>query len=257
MLVNGLSAQVLITGQEAANDTLTINGQGGDDIIDASGLPAGQIKLTVDAGDGDDVVVGSAGDDVILGGNGNDVLLGAAGNDVIFGGAGDDRMTWNPGDGSDIFEGQSGNDLLTFNGSNASEIFDISANGSRVRLTRDVGNITMDLNSVEMMELRTLGGFDTVTVNDLTGTGLAVVAVDLAATPGGSSDGQADTVIINDSATATGLLITQSGQSILVHGGAADVFISGHDAGDTLQLNGLGGADDHRRLDAGGRSDLH
>ena len=72
-----------------------------------------------------------------------------------------------------------------FNGSNANENIDISANGGRARLFRDVGNITMDLNGIEHIQLNALGGADTVTVNDLTGTGVTQVAIDLAA-PAGS-----------------------------------------------------------------------
>ena len=64
-------------------------------------------------------------------------------------GAGDDKFIWNPGDGSDTVEGQAGTDTLQFNGSNANENVDISANGSRVRFFRDVGNVTMDLNGIE------------------------------------------------------------------------------------------------------------
>ena len=56
---------------------------------------------------------------------------------------------------------------------------DISANGGRVRLFRDVGNVTMDLNGVEHIQLNALGGADTITVNDLTGTGVTQVAIDL------------------------------------------------------------------------------
>ena len=51
-----------------------------------------------------------------------------------------------------------------------------------LRLTRDVGNVTMDLNGVEHIQLNALGGADTVTVNDLTGTGVTQVAIDLGAT---------------------------------------------------------------------------
>ena len=51
------------------------------------------------------------------------------------------------------------------------------------RLTRDVGNIIMDLNGVEHINLNALGGADTITVNDLTGTGVTQVAIDLAPRP--------------------------------------------------------------------------
>ena len=42
----------------------------------------------------------------------------------------------------------------------------------------------MDLNGVEHIQFNALGGADTITVNDLTGTGVTQVAIDLGATPG-------------------------------------------------------------------------
>ena len=86
----GLSAQVSITGAEAANDRLTVNGLAGDDVVDASGLAAGAIQLTADGGDGDDVLIGGDGNDVLLGGPGDDVLIGGPGTDTLDGGEGDD-----------------------------------------------------------------------------------------------------------------------------------------------------------------------
>ena len=120
-MVRGLPEQVKITNAEAG-DTLIINGGAGNDTIDASSLKAGQVKLTINGGDGDDTIKGSAGDDVINGGRGNDTALLGAGNDTFV---------WNPGDGSDIVEGQAGTDTLQFNGANINEKIDISANGSR------------------------------------------------------------------------------------------------------------------------------
>ena len=66
-----------------------------------------------------------------------------------------------------------------FNGANIDEKIDISANGGRVRFTRDVANITMDLNKVETIEFNALGGADNITVNDLTGTDVTQVDIDL------------------------------------------------------------------------------
>ena len=88
--VLGLSAQVNMTGAEAANDRLTVNALGGDDVVEASGLQAGAIQLTADGGEGDDVLVGGEGNDVLLGGPNDDVLVGGGGTDVIDGGDGDD-----------------------------------------------------------------------------------------------------------------------------------------------------------------------
>ena len=41
------------------------------------------------------------------------------------------------------------------------------------------GNINMDLNSIERIELNALGGADNITINDLTGTDVKEVAIDL------------------------------------------------------------------------------
>jgi Ca2+-binding RTX toxin-like protein len=87
--VAGLAAQVSVSGASAANDRLTVNGLGGADVIDASGVAAGSILLTHDGGDGDDVLIGGAGDDTLRGGAGDDVLLGGPGNDTLDGGPGD------------------------------------------------------------------------------------------------------------------------------------------------------------------------
>ena len=133
-------------------------------------------------------------------------------------GAGNDTFVWNPGDGSDTVEGQAGTDTLLFNGSNANENIDISANGTRVRLFRDVGNVTMDLNGVEEIQLNALGGADTITVNDLTGTDVTQVAIDLAAAGTTSGDGQADTVIVNGTAGDDTIKIASIGSAVTVSG---------------------------------------
>ena len=114
----------------------------------------------------------------------------------VFLGAGDDTFQWNPGDGSDAVEGQGGRDTMVFNGSDAAENFDISANGNRVRFTRDVGGVTMDLDGIEEIDLNALGGADTITVNDQSATGLNTVNLDLDSSAG-IGDGQADAVIVN------------------------------------------------------------
>ncbi len=49
---------------------------------------------------------------------------------------------------------------MLFNGSAGNEIFDVSANGGRLRFTRNLGNIVMDMNDVEKVDLNALGGVD-------------------------------------------------------------------------------------------------
>ena len=84
--VIGLAARVNLTGAEAANDRLTVRTLAGDDVVDATELAAAALKLTLDGGDDDDILLGGAGDDVLLGGEGDDVLLGGRGIDTIDGG---------------------------------------------------------------------------------------------------------------------------------------------------------------------------
>jgi Ca2+-binding RTX toxin-like protein len=243
LLVNGLPVQVSIIGQEGANDSLTINGLGDADNINASGLAAGQIKLTIDGGTGNDIITGSAGADFLIGGDGDDTVTGGRGDDVALLGANDDTYIWNPGDGSDTVEGQAGTDTLVFNGANIAENFDVSANGGRVRFTRDVANITMDLDDVEKIALKALGGADDVVVNDLSGTDVEQVAIDLRAN-GGGGDGAVDTVTANGTAGTDSIIVSQSGQSILVDGLPAQISIIGQEAAnDKLLINGLGGDD--------------
>jgi Ca2+-binding RTX toxin-like protein len=88
----GLATTFNILRPEAANDRLTVNGRGGDDVIEAGGLAVTGIALTADGGDDDDVIVGGDGGDVLLGGNGDDVLVGGPGQDVLDGGAGSNTV---------------------------------------------------------------------------------------------------------------------------------------------------------------------
>ena len=147
-----------------------------------------------------------------------------------------------------------GTDTLQFNGSNVGEHIDISANGGRATLFRDVGAVTMDLNSVERIRIAASGGADTVTVNDLTGSGVRQVAVDLAAAGTGSGDGQADTVVVNGTAGDNRISIASSGASVTVRGLSAQVIIDhAEGADDSLVVNGLDGNDtiNASALDAG------
>jgi Ca2+-binding RTX toxin-like protein len=68
---------------------VTVNALGGDDVVDASGLAATSALLTLNGGNGDDVLIGGAGNDVLLGGAGDDVLIGGPGTDTLDGGADD------------------------------------------------------------------------------------------------------------------------------------------------------------------------
>jgi Ca2+-binding RTX toxin-like protein len=99
--VSGLPALVSISGAIAGSDRLTVNAQAGADVVDASALPANSALLTLDGGDGDDVLFGGAGNDTLLGGLGDDVLIGGPGTDTLDGQDGDNVVIQSLG-GNDV-----------------------------------------------------------------------------------------------------------------------------------------------------------
>jgi Ca2+-binding RTX toxin-like protein len=224
------------------SENLQVNLNGGDDTFTAGNGLAGLISLAVNGGAGNDTITGGDGNDRLSGGDGNDTIIGGRGNDVLIGGAGDDTFVWNPGDGSDIVEGGDGFDTMQFNGSNASENIDLSANGSRLRLFRDIGNVTMDVNGLERVDVNALGGADTITVNNLSGTGVSEVNLNLSGA-NGAGDSAADTVVVNGTAGADSVTVASDASGITVAGLAAQVHISGSEPTDRLNINTRAGDD--------------
>jgi Ca2+-binding RTX toxin-like protein len=233
--VKGLGYLVNVMTPEASLDALTVNGLGGADVIDASALPAGVISLTLNGGLGNDLFLGSQGDDVMNGGDGDDVALM---------GAGDDTFVWNPGDDSDILEGQAGFDRMLFNGSSAAENVDIAATGGRVIFFRNIATVTMDLNDVEGIDFNALGGSDTVVVNDLSGTDVTEINLNLAGVGGSTGDGQADNIIVMGTTDDDVALVVGDAAGVSVLGLAALVNITNAEAAnDRLTINALAGDD--------------
>jgi Ca2+-binding RTX toxin-like protein len=227
----------------AAADELVINALGGDDRVEAGGVPVGAITFTVDGGAGDDDLIGTDGADVILGGDGSDFVDGQRGDDVVALGAGElDLFTWRPGDGSDRIDGGDGRDALTVSGSSAGEVVSLSAVGERFRVTRDVDDVALDTSGLESFSFFSFGGSDRVVVNDLAGTGVDLV--DLSLFDFGVPGGNNDVVVVNGTAGDDSIAAESAGGVVAVTGLAARVRITGTDpAGDRLEVNGLGGGD--------------
>jgi hypothetical protein len=97
----------------------------------------------------------------------------------------------------------------------------------------------MDTDDVERVDFNALGGADTVTVNNLAGTDVTAVNVDLAGTLGGSTgDGAADQVIVkatdgDDSINVSG----DAASGVRVSGLAATVAILHPEATDRLDID--------------------
>ncbi|MFM8341387.1 MAG: calcium-binding protein, partial [Methylomonas sp.] len=143
------------------NDTLSVtsativNGNGGNDLITDNFTGVS----TINAGDGNDKVLGATGNDIINGDAGNDYLFGGAGSDLISGGDGNDVLIG--GAGYDILSGGAGADTfrwanivsgsetsLTVSAAIADSIGDYSfADGdvidlSSLNATVDIANVT-------------------------------------------------------------------------------------------------------------------
>jgi hypothetical protein len=202
-------------------------------------------QLTVFAGSGNDTLAGGDGAETFYGDSGNDTVDGNRGNDTGVLGTGRDTFRWDPGDGSDVVEGQGGTDTLDFNGAAGAENMSLAPNGHRSLFLRDVGNIRMDMNDVEQLDLTALGGVDTVTVGDMRGTGFRQANVDLsAAGDGGSGDGAADTVTVQGTDRRDNIDVAARRGVVEVDGLATTVHIPGSEPTDTLQVNAISANDD-------------
>jgi hypothetical protein len=140
-------------------------------------------------------------------------------------------------------EGQAGNDLLDVSGSSASETVELAANGPRVRFSRNVANVALDLDDVEGALFKAMGGADTVVTGDLAGTDVETFDVDLAAL-GGGGDGQPDTVVARGTEGPDEADVTADDGRIVVGGLAAQTRVAGSEAThDSVNVATLGGAD--------------
>ena len=228
---------------------IVVDARRGNDFVlldTASGAFTTARPTIVVGGSGDDILLGGSGNELFFGGRGNDFVDGNGGADTAFLGDGNDTFVWDPGDGSDTVEGGAGLDTHVFNGAGGDEIFAATPNGPRVRFTRNTGNIVMDLDDIEALAVNALGGADSVTINDLAGTGLTDVTVDLSsAIRGTTADGAADTVQVEGTARVDTITATANGGAVDVDGLAASVRIAHTDpALDRLTIDTLAGADD-------------
>jgi Ca2+-binding RTX toxin-like protein len=229
-------------------DAIEVDAGNGDDTVKldtANGAFTTAKATRIFGGNGDDTLLGGSGNETFYGGRGNDTVDGNGGADTGFLGRGDDVFIWDPGDGSDVVEGQSGFDTMVFNGAGGNEIMAASAAFGRVEFTRSPGAIVMDLNDTEAIDVRALGGADSVTVTDLSGTDVQRVDVDLAAALGGSTaDTAADIVTVAGTKNDDSIAVGAAGSTVDVRGLTPLVRVThANPADDTLVIDPVTGDD--------------
>lgn len=139
-------------------------------------------------------------------------VFGGFGRDTLVGGDADDRFQWFPGDGSDVIDGGPGADTVAFQGSAIDEIFTIAPAGAGFTLTRNVGSIVLEADDVELLDLATVSGTDTVTTTVLAHTRQQLK---------GGSDTQPDTLTID----ARGLCLQTEPHQVSAPGRAPVLFL--------------------------------
>lgn len=245
-----------VTGSDL--NRVVVRGGTGADRIDGRNLTGAVAAFT--GGRGPDVLYGGAGNDTLLGGAGNDTLIGGEGDDSLKGSAGRDNFLWNSGDGSDTIDAGNADDILTANATDGADMFEISVDINGNTLLRNEGFGTLTQLGVEVLQLNTMAGADTVLVGDLSGSDLEVINADLAEGPDVFDASQTDTPVtmrvlggIGNDRITTGpgddFLRGAFGNDTLTSGGGQDEVI-GDEGTDSITggagndtLNGGGGDD--------------
>lgn len=130
--LNLLSLKPPITGG-------TTNGDGNSNIIDVSNTQPNANGTggtnNVDAGAGNDYIIGSNQNDLLKGGNGNDSIFGNGGSDTLYGGNNDDLLNGGADNVSDILKGDAGADYFVINPNNKKDnIYFSVSDGDRFKL---------------------------------------------------------------------------------------------------------------------------
>ena len=255
------NAHTLTIGTEAQQaGIVSVIGSGGDDILNAGGYTVG---LNVDGNSGNDSLTTGSGDDTVVGGIGNDTITTNDGNDTVDGGSGDDVLTTGAGNdtidmgsGNDNVSAGSGNDTIEVSGAELTinDTIDGGTGSDTVLLMNSVVNASVNLDNVTSVENYVIAhdGEDgdplipDVDHNTLSFTGGNVNTLNFITIDATNLTDSDDTFTVtleagqNDS-DYTFLIDGSSTQDILRKqnvGVDNNIFFSGNDGDDTVEING-------------------
>jgi Ca2+-binding RTX toxin-like protein len=225
--------------------TVVLNAAGGNDNINFSA--PNLAATTINAEDGDDIIVGSGALDTISGGLGNDRITGFRGNETIHGDDGNDVIIWNNGDGNDVNEGDGGIDETLITEGNADDENTVTPSGTGFRFDRVTpAPINVTSNNVEKLSLTSFSGNDKLTaapgvsvpMNIDAGTGDDTIATGDGADLIAGNDGN-DTL----SGAGGGDRIVGDRGADTMNGGAADDTLVWNNGDGNDVMNGEDGVD--------------
>ena len=162
--VAGLTYDIVIEAAAAAEDRLTIEGRGGDDVIKVDAGVENTIDITLNGGDGNDFL---SADAIINGGAGNDTLIGGAGNDTLNGDGGDDLLDGRGG--TNALDGGAGEDTILVTGTAAGETLDVTHTAGTVTVAGGLSAGTQNIANMERVLIEAGEGSDTINVTTLAG----------------------------------------------------------------------------------------
>lgn len=277
-----ISSLLGVAPTTATLKTINVDAGGGNDsivlakslnLLDANGKLAAAPNATLRGGNGNDSitvlsggflagVIGNpiVGNTTMYGGDGNDFLDSGFGNDVMYGGAGNDTLRWLPGTLIDSFDGGGGTDtaIIVGNGNDQGDAFVLSQSSTPGRALFQRTNLIpffIDIAGTETVVMQTQSGDDSITVNNLAGTGIKCVVADT-----GTGN---DTISgANQTATSISLVALGGDGDDTLTGGAGNDVLSGGAGNDTLSggkgLDVLSGDDGDDTLDGGkdGKQDV-
>jgi Ca2+-binding RTX toxin-like protein len=221
----------------SAVQSVVFSGGDGNDILDAR-----ESSTTIEAfgGEGDDLLLGGAAEDTFFAGGGDDIVVGQRGTDTAYLEAGDDRFIWNNGDGSDFINGGAGFDVTQVNGADgAGDEFDLrQVDGQAIFNRLNLGLFTLTNEEIEQFEINGQGGDDSLTVGDLSGSGVQSVVFSGGAGNDFLNASGTSTPITADGGAGDDILIGGAGDDILIGGGGADLLIGG--GGNDILIGGNG-----------------
>lgn len=194
----------------------------------------------------------SNADDTINSGGGDDVVSPGSGTDIVDLGAGKDRFFRGLDDGLTTLDGNTGVDTAIIFGTAGDDTIDIATSGPTTHISKNVTiDPLVDATRIEHLVIRPLDGIDLLRISADADGNLRTVRIDLAATSGGTtSDGDADDLMLETSATHNNIVMRQVGNVVDIAGYEPRISIVHWDNNlDEINLKGYGGVD---RIDARG-----